>query len=420
MCDSQAITAACTRVDGNELVVRSARVNGAEGDELLRLALPARVGVIAAGKAALGQAAALAARLDTRVVAGLVVAPEGTRDAAPRGFELIHAGHPLPTEASLRAAKRALGLARSLAADDLLVCAISGGASALLEAPLAGLTLSDLVDATRMLLDSGGGIEDVNTVRKALSAVKGGRLAAASAAPALCLALSDVPGDRIDLVGSGPAVADLSPVGEALRVVERLGIEAHLSPAVRAAVRRAQPPARARGHGIVLAGPSLFAAALELRAPYHGLQVIPPARQAPSLAVAEVADQIAGELVALHAASKPACAVWVREPSVRVCDAGRGGRNAHLALLVAERIAGVSGAVFLACGTDGVDGNTDAAGAVVDATSWPQAVRRGLDPQGAIARFDSGSLHAALGTAVRTGPTGVNFTDAHILMLERA
>jgi glycerate 2-kinase len=409
---------ASVSVEAGELLVHSPRLDGesvVRGARRRAVPLPRSVALLAIGKAALEQARVLGEVLGDRLSSGLVIVPEGMGGTVPAGCELLESTHPLPSAASERAARRAGALARGMLPDELLVTAISGGASALVEQAVDGLTLADLAETSRVLLASGAPIDAVNTIRKALSAVKGGRLVAQCRAPMLTLALSDVLGDRLDLIGSGPTVPDLAPAGTAVRVVDRLGIAPALPRAVvsrlwaEAGESRVMPIA----DGLVLAGPTFFADAVAHCAAAAGFEIVQPTAAPASLDVNDLVDEVAAQVRALEALRRPACTVWAREPSVAVRGSGLGGRSSHFALLVAQRLAGT--AAFLACGSDGDDGNTDAAGAVVDGATWERAVAAGLDPSAALADSDSGTLLAELGCAVVTGRTGVNFSDVQIL-----
>lgn len=446
LCDAERLTAASLVRDGDALDVMTHAYTtaiAADGKPTPRLAAKGaalgvslqggRVAVLAAGKAAPGMARAIHAALGDRVDRGLVVLP-ADMDAGtlPPGLEIARGSHPIPDAGSIEAAKKALALASSLGKDDMLLCGISGGTSALLAAPAEGLSLSDEMEVTRDLLRSGATIGEINAVRKHLSRIKGGRLAAATKASILGLLLSDVAGDPPDVIGSGPVSPDPTTYAEALAVLDKRvksvpsAVRAHLEAGAKGQVEETPKKDSAvfeRARTVVLAGPDHLrsaAVALAARDGFAGAGTEPPSAGQPVEALAahigSTAKTARNRLRKPDA--KPHVYVWVREPSVVVTGDGQGGRNGHLALAVAKEIAGLDGVWFLSAGSDGVDGTTRAAGALVDGSTWKRALDASLDPDGRLARFDSGPLHEALGTAVVTGRTGTNFMDLQLLAVE--
>jgi glycerate 2-kinase len=473
LCDVERLTGASLVRDGDMLeVYRHAYVTAqaSSGDATPRLSAQGsalgislqggRVAVIAVGKAAPGQARAMYAALSDRVDKGLLIVPDDMdAGVVPPGFELVRATHPLPGSGSVEAARKALALAGSLSKEDMLLCGISGGTSALLALPAEGLSLSDKEQTTRMLLRSGADIGEINAVRKHLSRVKGGQLAAATKASVLGLLLSDVAGDPPDVIGSGPVTPDPTTYGEAMKVLAKYALTEKVPSAVVAhllagskgqvpetpkgargaggapegsAVAGGAPSERGKGDAlgercrtIVVAGPEHLRSAtvaLAAQAGFAGAGTEPPSagQQAEALAkqIGALARLTRDRQDKRAANAKPQIFVYVREPSVAVSGEGQGGRNSHLALLVAREIAGVPGTAFLSAGSDGIDGDTKAAGAAVTGESWAAAEAKGLDPAGRLARFDSGPVHAGIGSAIVTGRTGVNFMDLHLLAVE--
>jgi glycerate-2-kinase len=345
--------------------------------------------VLACGKAAREMAEAAGGH-------ALVVTPKHGQGAA---------GHPLPDARSEAAGRAALHAATH--AHNLVVL-ISGGASALWCVPAPGLTLADKIDATRALVTSGADIRAINCVRKHLSAIKGGRLAAAVSARSLTsLLLSDVLGDDPSVIGSGPCSPDPSTLAEARaiaravpnfppRVLEFLAREATETPK-RLAVTV---------HAIVIGNHETLRQAALRAAARAGCaaQLLPPA-----------SDDVAACEARLAALTPGPLYIGGGEPTVRVRGSGKGGRCQQLALGMARRIRGTEKA-FLAAGSDGTDGPTEVAGAIVDGTTWDEAERRGLDPARALDEHDSHRVHALLGTHVVTGPTGTNLLDLHLLV----
>jgi hydroxypyruvate reductase len=384
-----------------------------------------RLVVVAAGKAAAEMMRVAAAR-SAAPVTGLVV----TRyDHVPAGFalagvELIEAGHPTPDENSVRAASRALDIAHGLGPGDRLLVLLSGGGSALLAAPAPGVSLADKQELTRQLLRSGASIGEINTVRKHLSRIKGGRLAAA-AAPARVTSwlISDVPGDDPAFVASGPTVPDRTSLADARAILVRYGIVA--SPAATLALadpaNEAPPPdsaglADAETRIIGRAGDALRAAAALVRA--NGYEVT------------DLGDRLEGEARRLgtdHAAlalrlkadGGRRAIISGGEATVTVADPqGRGGRNLEYALALALGLDGAAGIVALACDTDGIDGTEDAAGAMVFADTLERARALGLDAADCLARNDAYSFFEAIGDLVVTGPTLTNVNDFRLILVD--
>jgi hydroxypyruvate reductase len=335
------------------------------------------------------------------------------REAADGGV-LIGGGHPLPDEGSLRAGEALLAAAGSLRSEDAVLVLVSGGGSALAEAPRPGLTLSDVQAVNDALLRSGAPIEEMNCVRAHLSRIKGGGLAralyAAGVRNAVALVLVDVPRGGPAAVSSGPAAADPTTFADARRIVRERSIQ--LPPAAAALLDGGEEtlkpgePADFVGHEVLcdMASPAREAARL-----WKGAAETAPLVLGPIDAIAK------RHAAALAGGARLVCASG--EPEVRVpADAPPGGRAQHLALLMARALRG-RGAAFLAAGTDGRDGNTEAAGAVVDGTTWDEAIRRGLDPDGALARFASAPLLAALGATVPRIRTGAHAGELHLLLV---
>jgi glycerate-2-kinase len=391
-----------------------------------------RFRLVAAGKAAPRMAAAALRVLGRRIATALVVAPEGRPmprdDVFGERVQWVEGGHPTPTRGSEEAGRRALAVARETAADGLLVL-LSGGASALMAVPADGITLDDKRRVTECLLRGGADIRALNTVRKHLSAIKGGQLAAASRSVCRTFAISDVVGDDVSAIASGPTVADPTTFAEALDVLRRFGgaepppaaVVDRLTRGARGECPETPKPGDPRLAGSecrVIGGrrDAMRGAAAEANA--RGFEVI----TIDSPVVGDVRDAAAayareaGERMVRPAA--PLCLVSSGETTVRVTGGGRGGRNQELALTLAGFVESLGPAAVLASvGTDGVDGPTDAAGAVVDATTLERARAAGLSPAASLSDNDSYALFEALGDLVRTGPTGTNVGDLQVFLL---
>lgn len=375
-------------------------------------------------------AAAAARVLGSSLRSGLIVAP--TDGEVPDRFELVVGEHPHPGDGSLAAGRRALHVAAALSSDDQLLVLLSGGASALLAAPAAGLTLEDKRRTAARLLTAGASIHDLNTVRKQLSAIKGGRLAMATAATTRTLVLSDVVGDDLGVIGSGPTVPDRATPADALAVLDRFGGRQDFPPAVIAYLSRPadleQPAAerrlRQRGdvvtviggrHG-AMRGAAAAAAGLGYQTAIIDEAVVGEARAAaPAL--------IEDALGRTRERSRPCCVVASGETTVTVRGPGKGGRNQELALaavpLVATGAHEAAATLLLASvGTDGIDGPTDAAGAMADPTTLARARAAGLAPPAAfLAANDAYHFFAPLGDLVITGPTGTNVGDLQVVLV---
>lgn len=414
--------AALAAVDPARLLRRAlgAEPSLTSGDRPVRL--------LAVGKAAPWLAEACASLLPGRVSRGLVV---GTHCPAPLpdGFEWCPASHPVPDERSVRAASAALAFVREAPGGEPLIVLISGGASALLALPRREISLDDKQQATKQLLGAGADITALNTVRKHLSRVKGGQLGVA-AGRAIALAVSDVVGDDLGVIASGPTVADPTTFGDALDVLARHGGAARyparvvslLERGAAGQVEETPKPGDPRLNEVrtaVIGSGRDAADGAAREAAARGYQVVRlpeplvgEAREAGARLVIEGLGVAAG-------LARPACVIAYGETTVRVTGAGRGGRNQELALGAALALdrEGIAAAV-LSGGTDGVDGPTDAAGAIADRFTIERARRLGLDPLDALARNDTYAFFAALGDLLLTGPTHTNVGDVQILLLE--
>ncbi len=368
-----------------------------------------RVVVLALGKGAPAMARGAARGLRRSILEGIVVSNH--EDEIPDGMTLMIGGHPIPDERSLAAGKALLELAGTLTANDVAVVLISGGGSALAEVPVPGVSLAEIVAVNAALLRSGADIVTTNRVRRHLSLLKGGGLAAA-ATPArlITLAVSDVVGDAPETIASGPTTHPDDSPGAALEVVVTLGLTAALPAAVHAALK-ADPPT----HGLlpvqdyrIVAGGGPAAHAAAARAVRAGIR----ATVVDTQMTGDAADA-AGEVLRR---AGPGLSVFAGETTVDVVGSGVGGRNQEAALTAATLIEGHSGVWFLAAGTDGIDGTTEAAGAVVDGGTIGRARRAGLDANRALDANDSGSFFEQLGERIVTGPTGTNVGDIWLVL----
>ncbi|MDP2094995.1 MAG: glycerate kinase [Hydrogenophaga sp.] len=393
--------------------------------------------VLGAGKAGGAMAQAVEALWPADApLSGLVVTryhhtpprPEGL----PQRIEVVEAAHPVPDAAGLAAAQRILQLTEGLTPDDLVLCLISGGGSSLLTLPCDGLTLENKQRINRQLLDSGAPIGDMNTVRKHLSAIKGGRLAAACApARVVTLTISDVPGDDVSTIASGPTVADASTCADALDILRRHGID--LPPAVRAqlesgALETPKPGdprlARCETHLIATPQQSLDAAAEAARALGLRAYVLSDEIEGESREVGKVHAALArSTALGRSSFAKPCVILSGGETTVTVRPRtegqarGRGGRAGEFCLGLAQALAGQPGVWSLAADTDGIDGVEDNAGALVTPDTLARASALGLNISDHLARNDAYGYFEPLGDLVVTGPTHTNVNDFRAVLV---
>lgn len=383
-----------------------------------------RTVVVGAGKAAASMAHAVETHWGGSL-SGLVVTRYGHSVPLTR-IEVVEAGHPFPDDAGQQAAKRIVERVSVLSEDDLVLGLFSGGGSALLSLPAPGITLADKLAATRALLRSGAAIGEINCVRKHLSAVKGGRLAAASApAQLVTLMISDVPGDDPSAIASGPTVPDPTTRADALSVLKRYGIEEPASVMSYLENTEDETPKpgdpcfdNARYDVICRSQDSLEAAAK--RAMEQGYEpVILGDLEGESREVARVHAGIARQVVNYGQPRPAPCALLSGgETTVTVRGNGRGGRNAEFALALAVALDGLPGVYALAADTDGIDGTEDNAGCIVRPDTLNRAADAGVDPEARLADNDAYGFFSAVGGLVHTGPTLTNVNDFRAVLIE--
>ena len=382
-----------------------------------------RIFILAMGKAAAAMTNGAISVLGSRVSGGLAVAPVEALDRIPQPIVALAGEHPLPGPASLAAGTALVSAAQQAATHDLVLCLISGGASSLAVSPLDGVGIADLHGVTGALLRSGAPIAEINTVRKHLDGLRGGRLATLLApARVLGLLVSDVPDDRLDVIASGPLVADPTTWDDVRDVLVRHGIWESSPDAIRDAVRerRAETPkpgdarlANIEIEIVASAATALAAAADAARA--LGYTVDLDFRHVSG----EARNLGAGLARAVLAAVGSSCAVLrAGETTVTVRGSGRGGRNQEVALGAAEGLAG-SNALVAALGTDGIDGPTNAAGAVATGSTLERSRVANLDLHSALERNDAYRFFDALSDLIRTGPTGTNVMDLYLALRDR-
>ncbi|HSF69485.1 MAG TPA: glycerate kinase [Nitrospira sp.] len=388
-----------------------------------------RVVVVGAGKASAAMARSLERIVGRRLDDGVVVVKYGHGLPTTR-IAVLEAGHPIPDRAGLTAARRVMTLVRELDGRDLLFVLLSGGASSLLPAPVSGVTLRDKQFVTDQLLRCGAGIAEINAVRKHLSELKGGRLAAMSRATMVTLILSDVIGDDLSAIGSGPTVPDPTTYGDAVSCLRRYGlwslaprsVRAHLTRGVEGrgteTPKREGKDLRSVQHEIV-GNNALALAAITSTARSAGWRVLrmPPftteARQA-GAAMGALARSIRSRSQPM---TRPCCIVAGGETTVTMTGRGKGGRAQEFAVAAARVVAGLPRVVVAAIATDGSDGPTEVAGAVITGETWSRAGRMGIDLERALTRHDTYGALKRLNCHVTTGPTGTNVNDLYLLFL---
>ena len=410
------------RIDGETLYVGGGRYDLAELSHLY---------VVGAGKATAKMALAVEELLGDKITGGLVIVKRGY-GVPLKKLKIVEAGHPLPDQVGVEATEAVVALLRGAGENDLVICLVSGGASALLSCPSRGLSLQDKQQVTQTLLNCGARIQEVNAVRKHISKVKGGRLAGlAHPATVLSLILSDVIDDSIDNIGSGPTAPDPSTFSDCLSILQQYGVGERIPLSVtnflqggaRGAIAetpKAGDPVFQRVQNLVVGNNqcALLAARESAEAlGYHPLML--------SRTIEGEAKQVAIEHVALardvlsrtNSMGRPACIISGGETTVTVRGDGLGGRNQEFALAAAIEIDGLAGVVALSGGTDGTDGPTDAAGGIVDGATLQRARDKGLDAKDYLQRNDSYHFLKATGDLLITGPTLTNVMDLRLLLV---
>jgi len=385
--------------------------------------------VIGAGKAAASMALAVERHWPAgAALEGLVITRYG-HGLPTRRIKVIEAGHPVPDESGESAAREILQRVGRLAPGDLLLALISGGGSALLSLPAEGVGMDALKATTTALLRSGAPIQEMNIVRKHLSAIQGGRLAAACRAPVLALIISDVTGDDPTHIASGPCAPDPTTYRDALEVLDRHGVKAmtavraHLERGARGEIPETPKPgdeifSRVENRVIATAQQALRAASHYFRLHDIPSMILGDSVTGEASEVAKVYGALARQIARYREpASPPVALVSGGECTVTVRGSGRGGRCTEFLLSLAIDLAGMPGAHAIACDTDGIDGSEDNAGAVLLPDSLDRAARLGLDPRKLLADNDGYGFFSKLDDLVVTGPTRTNVNDYRVILI---
>lgn len=386
--------------------------------------------VVGGGKAGASMASAVEDLLGERITQGWVNV-KYEHLAPTRTVHIHEAGHPVPDEAGVRGTQEIVQLLDAATEQDLVICLISGGGSALLPAPVAGITLQQKQAVTKLLLNCGATINEINTIRKHISAIKGGQLArVASPATLVTLILSDVIGDPLDTIASGPTVPDSQTFTDCLNILNKYEIEAQIpAPVLQRLQQGAQgevadtpktgDPIFTKVQNLIIASNVLAAraAAEKAMALHYHTMLLSTFVEGETREVAKVHAAILKEIV--HSGQPlpaPACIISGGETTVSIQGNGLGGRNQEFVLAAAREIAGLNNVVILSAGTDGTDGPTDAAGAIADGDTVQRAQEKSLDPLVFLKNNDSYHFFEALGDLIKTGPTNTNVMDLRILL----
>ncbi|MDZ7761155.1 MAG: glycerate kinase [Desulfovermiculus sp.] len=400
-------------------------------DMTIPLTKTGKLYVVGMGKASAAMAAAVESLLGDRISDGLIITKYGHARPLKR-CRVLQAAHPVPDANGIAAAQALIDLVSTADPDDLILCLISGGGSALSPAPVPAINLQDKQTLTRLLLDCGATIHEINTVRKHLSRIKGGQLCRyANKARLISLILSDVIGDDLDIIASGTTVPDSGTFADCMRIVQGYGLEQSLPPPVSdylvqgcaGQVRETPKPGdpefdRVSNHIVGCLGDALLAAeekaqnlgffSLLLTSTIHG-----EARE-----VAKVLASIGQEVGNRHRPlAPPACILSGGETTVTLRGNGLGGRNMELALAAGLELSGMQNTVLLSAGTDGTDGPTDAAGAFASGSTVDRAEKKRISAQEFLARNDSYHFFKQIDELLITGPTGTNVMDIQILLI---
>jgi glycerate 2-kinase len=416
------------------LIQRSLQVDGQllrAGERLYDLTKHSDLHLVGAGKATARMALAAEALFGERIAGGIIIVKRGHR-VPLRKIEVVEAGHPIPDQAGINATEAIIGLLRRTQKSDLILCLVSGGASALLSCPIEGLSLQDKQQTTQALLNCGARIQEVNAIRKHISRVKGGRLAElAYPSTVLSLILSDVIDDSMDNIGSGPTVPDSSTFADCLSIIDRYGVGAMIPVAVTSFLKKgaageiadtpkAGDPIFQRVQNLLIGNNQLALAAAKEKAEALGYHTLVLSSSIEGEARKVAIDHMVMARDVLSGSSPicpPACIISGGETTVTIRGDGLGGRNQEFALAAAIAIDGLEGVVVLSGGTDGTDGPTDAAGGIVDGTTVQRARDKGRDARSYLERNDSYPFLKTVGDLLITGPTLTNVMDLRLVLI---
>ncbi|ACR80453.1 glycerate kinase [Kosmotoga olearia] len=380
--------------------------------------LPDKIVLVAIGKAAWRMAKAAHEIVGDKIKSGVVITKYHHSQGKIGDLKIFEAGHPVPDENTIKASSEALKMVSNLSPEDTVLFLVSGGGSALFEVPQEGVTLEDLTGVTNQLLRSGADIVEINTIRKRLSAVKGGRFALlCKPAKVLALVLSDVLGDRLDSIASGPAYPDSTTWEDAIRIIQKYGIQ--LRPELLKVLKNETPKSLDNVETEIIGSVSRVCEVAAERAKMLGYEPMIftttldcEAREAGSFIAAIIREVVTSS----RPLKKPCALIFGGETVVHVRGNGKGGRNQELALAAATKIEGLREVVIASVGTDGTDGPTDAAGGIADGNTAQKLKKKGINIESALANNDSYHALDAVGSLIKTGPTGTNVNDLIIAL----
>ena len=416
------------RIEKDYLFIRTKK----DEEKVFNLNTFKKIFLIGTGKAAASMAKAIEEIFGDRIVKGTITTKYGHL-LSLKNIEIIEAGHPIPDQKGIEGAKKIQNLLKESGPDDLVIFLLSGGGSALLPSPSNGITLEEKQAVTQLLLDCGADIQEINTVRKHISQIKGGLLAQwAYPSVLISFILSDVVGDQIDIIGSGPTAPDISTFDEAWKILEKYNLLKRVAPSIQkhlalgkkgeiAETPKAGHPASEKVNNILIGSNILALYAAEKEASSLGLNtmILSSSIVGDTREAARFHSAIAKEVISSgNPLSRPACILSGGETTVTIKGHGLGGRNQEFALAGALEISGLEKVVLLSGGTDGTDGPTDASGAVADHTTIIRARSMGLDPKSHLDNNDSYRFFQRLGDLLITGPTHTNVIDMHILLVD--
>lgn len=406
------------KLEENDLIV---------GDQRYPLARGGGLFVFGSGKASVGSAKAVTELLGDRIAGGLVVS---NVEAELDRIRVVVGAHPVPDARSVIAADMLMQGLAGLSEDDFFIYLLSGGSSALIEKPIPPLSLQDLQDMSQLLLRAGAPIAGMNVVRKHLSLLKGGRLGRRTKARGVVLVISDVIGDDLETIGSAPLYRDRSSYADVCDILSRYNLWEKIPAAVRTLVERGRAgegedtPKEANpriNHLLIGTNRKTLKKAKE-QAESLGMKayILTSRLEGEARAVAKSLIAIGREILKERKPSEPpVCLLFGGETTVTVRGSGEGGRNQELCLAALQEIGSRDGLLLLSAGTDGIDGNTEAAGALADAAGWKRAQEMGLSIDDYLERNDSSRFFEQTGGLIRTGPTGTNVMDIVILLVGR-
>ena len=390
-------------------------------DEAVRRALSSfempegKLVLVSIGKAGWQMASAASKILGEKIDDGIVVTKYGHSMGALPHMEIIEAGHPVPDRNSFLGAEKAIGKVRDLGAEDAVIFLISGGGSALFEKPL--VSGEELEDITKQLLASGAGIVEMNTIRKRLSGVKGGRFAEiASPARVFSVVLSDVIGDPLDMIASGPAHPDSSTSADALRIADKYGLR--LSDGAKALLSKETPKTLSNVETMITGSVRELCEAARKEAGRLGYETT-VLTDSLTCEAREAGSFLASIAAYNDGARKPLCFIAGGETVVHLTGHGKGGRNQELALSAARGISGMKDTCIFSLGSDGTDGPTDAAGGYVDGTTEERLSECGISIDRVLSENDAYTALASSDGLIMTGPTGTNVNDVAVLLIRR-